>query len=201
MFGCKHKALDVYESSPAHSVDEVDCLPILLKHIHHRSFLLHSGAQTVARKALWSGLRSDFHWKENLTLESFKRIFGRIFIEIINSCGPRRVSERQMWPTSQKVWAPLLLHKKQGTKTNQYVYTLLQSHKSLNTLTLKYCTTTSIRWSSNFYHAEKRNTFCYKYNWIMHEENVLILPTLFSESLQVQCRSQSKNLGVQNVWF
>jgi len=27
-----------------------------------------SGAQTVARKALWSGPRSNFHWKENLTL-------------------------------------------------------------------------------------------------------------------------------------
>jgi len=63
-----------------------------------------SGAQTVARKALWSGPQSNFHWKENLTLESFKRIF----IEIINSCGPWTVSERQMWPTSQKVWAPLL---------------------------------------------------------------------------------------------
>jgi len=33
----------------------------------------------------------------------------------------------------------------------------------------------------------------------MPEENVLILPTLFSESLQVQRRSQSKNLGDQNV--
>ena len=68
-----------------------------------------SGAQTVvrgphvARKALWSGPRSNLHWKENLTLWAFKRIF----IEIINSCGPRRVPERQMWPTSQKVWAPL----------------------------------------------------------------------------------------------
>jgi len=29
----------------------------------------------VARKALWSGPRSNFHWKENLTLQSFKRIF------------------------------------------------------------------------------------------------------------------------------
>ena len=29
------------------------------------------------------GPRSNFHWKENLTLQSFKRIF----IEIINSCG------------------------------------------------------------------------------------------------------------------
>jgi len=27
-----------------------------------------SGAQTVARKALWSGPRSNYHWKENLTL-------------------------------------------------------------------------------------------------------------------------------------
>jgi len=27
-----------------------------------------SGAQTVARKALWSGPRSNFYWKENLTL-------------------------------------------------------------------------------------------------------------------------------------
>jgi len=27
-----------------------------------------SGAQTVARKALWSGPRNNFHWKENLTL-------------------------------------------------------------------------------------------------------------------------------------
>ena len=27
-----------------------------------------SGAQTVARKALWSGPQSNFHWKENLTL-------------------------------------------------------------------------------------------------------------------------------------
>jgi len=25
----------------------------------------------------------------------------------MNSCGPRRVSERQMWPMSQKVWAAL----------------------------------------------------------------------------------------------
>ena len=32
-------------------------------------FSLHtSGAQTVARKALWSGSRRNFHWKENLTL-------------------------------------------------------------------------------------------------------------------------------------
>ena len=30
--------------------------------------LYSSGAQTVARKALWSGPRSNFHWKENLTL-------------------------------------------------------------------------------------------------------------------------------------
>jgi len=34
-----------------------------------------SGAQTVARKALWSDPRSNFHWKENLALQSFKRIF------------------------------------------------------------------------------------------------------------------------------
>ena len=27
-----------------------------------------SGAQTVARKFLWSGPRSNFRWKENLTL-------------------------------------------------------------------------------------------------------------------------------------
>ena len=49
------------------------------------------------------GPRSNFHMKENLILKSLQIIF----IEIINSCGPRRVSERQMWPTSQKVWTPL----------------------------------------------------------------------------------------------
>jgi len=55
--------------------------------VHHNTLIcailkLHdSGAQTVAsgphaaRKALWSGPRGNFHWKENLTLYSFKRIF------------------------------------------------------------------------------------------------------------------------------
>jgi len=33
-----------------------------------RTLLHNSGDQTVARKALWSGPRSNLQWKENFTL-------------------------------------------------------------------------------------------------------------------------------------
>jgi len=47
-----------------------------------------------------------------------------------------------------------VLRKKEGT--NQYVYKLMQSHESLDTLIYYYCT--SIRWSGNFYLAQKRKS-------------------------------------------
>jgi len=55
----------------------------------------------------WPAKQFSLERKRN-TLIIWENFLKRIFIEIINSCGPRRVSERQMWLTSQNVWAPLL---------------------------------------------------------------------------------------------
>jgi len=66
-----------------------------------------SDAQTVtrrphvARKALWSVPQINFHWKENLVKE--RKNSREFLLRDYYFVWPAKVSERQMWPTSQKV--------------------------------------------------------------------------------------------------
>ena len=68
----------------------------------------------VARKALWGGPRSNFHWKNKLTLQLFRREFLREFLLRLlilvarkgflkDKCGPRVKKFEHHWSRPSKM--------------------------------------------------------------------------------------------------
>jgi len=78
-------------------------ITLVLKHSHY----ILQNKNRIRQWCTNRGPRSYFHWKENLTLQSFFREFLlRLFIIVAR--GGFVKDKCEMWPTSQKVWAPLV---------------------------------------------------------------------------------------------